>query len=91
MERLKRKNRTLEDLGIVSNGGMADLIDNAVKEIYRINDKEYDYIAENTTDEDLGILMETDLAGKELTFSHKREVIRVLDKYLKEMEEKDGE
>ena len=44
--RLERRNRTYGDLGIKSSGGMFDLFDNAIKEIYRINDNEYNYLFE---------------------------------------------
>lgn len=40
VSRCKRKFRPYEDLKIKSSGGIFDLLDNAIKEVYRITDAE---------------------------------------------------
>ena len=42
MSRISRKNRT--DLGLKSSGGVFDLFDNVIKEVWRVNDEESDFI-----------------------------------------------
>jgi hypothetical protein len=79
MSRLKRKNRTYEDIGIMSSGGMLDAVDNAIKEAYRINDEEYDYLCDKMTDEELSLF-----ASDNFTFSQKRQILTLLNKYLNE-------
>jgi hypothetical protein len=54
MTRLQRKNRT--DV-VYKSGGVFDLIDNAVKKLWRINDEEYDYIIDNLTDDELSLFL----------------------------------
>ena len=53
--RFERKFR--EDINFktnkVGNIGMFDLIDDALKSVWRINDEEYDFIAENIKDDDI--------------------------------------
>jgi len=51
MDRFSRKNR--KDINYLSAGGFFDAIDNGVKEIWRINDEELDYICENATDDEM--------------------------------------
>lgn len=77
MERLKRKQRTEIDLGILSSGGMFDLFDNVFKSAFRINDDEFDYIATNANDEEINCLV-----VENPSFNQKRKIIEVLDKYL---------
>jgi hypothetical protein len=86
MERLKRKNRTIEDFGLKSQGGLEDLFDNAIKSAYRINDEEYDFICENATDEDLDFLL-----NEKPNISEKIMIMRVLNKYLIEFEKLENE
>ena len=43
MTRLERRNRT--DIIYKSSGGILDAFDNAIKEAWRINDDEYDFIS----------------------------------------------
>jgi hypothetical protein len=76
MERLNRKKRTYDDL---SSGGIFDLVDNIIKSSFRITDQEYDYIIEHVSDLELEFLTK-----KKLTFSEKRELIMILNKYLSE-------
>lgn len=78
MSRLDRRKRELSELGIKSSGGMLDLFDNAVKETYRLNDDEYDFIAERITDNEADIFL-----NMKLSFKDKRKVLKILDKYLK--------
>lgn len=81
MSRLARKNRTNKDIGYKSSGGLLDLFDNLVKETYRINDDEYDYIAENASNDELDLFM------KEFPdFALKRKIIITLNKYLNQYE-----
>lgn len=77
MKRLSRKNITDIDLGILASGGMFDLVDNAIKESLRITDKEYDFLVEKTTDEELNLLIK-----ENKTFSDKRKLSIILNKYL---------
>lgn len=81
MSRLSRKNRTEEDLGIKSSGGIFDLFDNEVKGVFRITDEEYDFIAEHIKDEEKDIIFKDNL-----TFSEKRQCLIIVDKYLKEFQ-----
>jgi hypothetical protein len=75
MSRAQRKNRT--DIEYVNKGQITDAFDNAIKQVLRISDEEYDYIAEHATDNDLKILL-----NQSMTFKSKREFIKVLDKYI---------
>ena len=77
MERLKRKNRTSKDLGLSSKGGLSDLVDNAIKSTYRINDEEYDFICQNATEEDLDFLL-----NEKPNMSEKKMAIKILNKHL---------
>lgn len=85
MSRLKRRNRTLSDVGFKESGGALDLIDNVIKESFRINDAEFDFICENAEDGELESLI-----SDALTFSEKRRIIEVLNKYLTKFEEANG-
>lgn len=51
MDRFSRKNRT--DVKYQLTGPITDLIDNAFKSLWRINDEELDYICNNATDDEL--------------------------------------
>lgn len=77
MSRLSRKNRTPHDLGIKSHGGLNDAFDDAIKEFFRINDSEYDFIAENISDEDSFIFLKTPK-----TYFEKKEIIKIINKYI---------
>lgn len=79
--RSKRKLRT--DMELKTSGGIFDLIDNIFKEIYFVNDKEFDYISEKATDEELDIL-----TLEEPNFGEKRKCLLIVDKYLKEFNSK---
>lgn len=73
--RLSRRNRT--DIKIAGSGGILDLVDNVVKEAFRIDDDEYDYIAEQATDDELTYLLQ-----ESVSFSDKRILITILQKYM---------
>jgi hypothetical protein len=51
MTRFERKNRT--DIVYKNCGGITDAFDNMYKQLWRINDDEYDYLCETLTDEEL--------------------------------------
>jgi hypothetical protein len=76
ISRLNRRNR--QDIIFKSSGGMLDDFDNAIKAIYRINDAEYDYMAEKMSDSEL------DLFSKdEFNYSEKRKILVLLETYMK--------
>ena len=56
---------------------MLDLFDNAIKEVYRITDNEFDYLAENLTDGEISYFV----AGK-LSFGEKKECLRIVQNHL---------
>jgi hypothetical protein len=84
ISRLARKSRTDEELGILSSGGLLDLFDNEIKLSYRLNDDEFDYIAQNMSDEDMELF-----TNENKTYDQKIKVIKLLEKYLKEYYEMD--
>ena len=55
MTRLERKNRT--DIVFKGCGGITDALDDALKELWRVNDEEFDYIAETASDEELQAIL----------------------------------
>lgn len=77
--RIERRNFTYDDIGFKHSGGLFDLFDNGVKEVLRINDNEYDYICEKATDDELKIILK-----EKLSFSEKRELLKLLHKYITE-------
>src|SRR5574343_1322186 len=77
VSRCKRKFRPYEDLKIKSSGGMLDLFDNAIKEVYRITDNEYDYLAENLTDGEMSYFV-----AEKLSFCEKKECLRIVQNHL---------
>lgn len=78
MSRINRRKWTEEQCGILSSGGIHDAFDNAIKSIYRITDEEYDFICDNAIDGEL-----TYIITKNPSFSDKREIIKILNKYVK--------
>lgn len=62
-----------------ASGGMLDLFDNAFKQALRVTDSEYDWLAENLSDEELGLIV-TDPELKSLTFTERRQIILILRK-----------
>jgi len=79
MGRLNRKNRT--DIILKNRGGMFDAINDAVKQTWRINDEEYDFICENATDEELDLIVSDSI----LDFSKKRKVIECVNRLIEKM------
>jgi hypothetical protein len=77
VSRCKRKFRPYEDLKIKSSGGMLDLFDNTIKEVYRITDAEYDYLAENLTDGEMSYFV-----AEKLSFSEKKQCLRIVQNHL---------
>lgn len=73
--RSKRKNRT--DIKYVTRGGLFDIFDNILKQVYYINDDEYDYICEHGTDQELELLV-----TENPSFKEKREILNLLDDFL---------
>lgn len=73
MTRLERKNWTLKMIGYKSSGGLLDLVDNMIKEIYRINDEEFDYICEIADDATIDLM-----TTEEITFTQKRQILTFL-------------
>lgn len=55
MTRFERKNRT--DIIYKGCGGLTDAFDDVVKDMWRINDAEYDFISETATDEELDMFI----------------------------------
>jgi hypothetical protein len=55
MTRFERKNRT--DIVYKNHGGLQDAFDDMYKQLWRINDEEYDYLCETLTDEDLSSII----------------------------------
>lgn len=77
ISRCKRKFRPYEDLKIKSSGGLQDLFDNTIKEVYRITDDEYDYLAEFLTDGEMSYFV-----SEKLSFGEKKECLRIIQNHL---------
>jgi len=83
MSRLSRKNR--DDINIKSSGGLLDLIDNGLKEIWRINDAELDYLCEVSSDEELKLLIDDGMS-----ISGVKKVLTYIDEKLDEFYKKES-
>lgn len=77
MDRFSRKNRT--DIEFMGCGGLTDAFDDLMKDIHRINDAEYDYIIESSTDDELVIFL-----PEFKTFSDKRKTISFVNSKLED-------
>lgn len=77
MSRLKRKNR--KDIEFKNAGGLLDLFDNQIKATFRIDDKEFDYLAEVMSDEEISLFI-----NENPTFTEKRQLLIMIEKYLNE-------
>lgn len=75
MSRLKRKKRT--DIIYKGCGGLTDAFDDALKQTWYINDEEYDFIAQNATDEELDLFL-----NLKPTRDNMRKALMVVDKLL---------
>lgn len=84
MSRLSRKNRT--DIIIKGHGGITDAFDDAIKETWRIDDDEYDYIAEFADDEILDLLV-SDMSL--LTITEKKRAITLINNKIDEYKNSD--
>lgn len=73
-----------EEIEFKTQGGLFDLFDNEIKEAYNITDAEYDYIAENMTDEMSSFLLGCGMisSDKNITFTMIREGLMIRNKYL---------
>ena len=78
MSRISRKDWTCKDMGLKSKGGLLDLFDNQIKNIYRINDTEFDYLCEVLSDYENDIFL-----NDNRTFTDKRKIIELLNKHIK--------
>lgn len=77
ISRCKRKSRDFIELKIKSSGDMFDLFDNVMKENFRINDDEYDYLCENMSDAEMDIITK-----EEMSYQQKRECLKIFEKHL---------
>ena len=75
--RIKRRNRNYEELKIKNSGGIFDLVDNTMKETYRITDNEYDYLCEKLSDDEMTLF-----SLENLSFTQKKEILLILTKHL---------
>ncbi len=71
-----------EEINFKGCGGLTDAFDDVFKSAYNITDDEYDYIAGESTDEELDIIMDG-LNGSKAPFSLRRQALEVRNKYLK--------
>jgi hypothetical protein len=85
MSRLSRKNRTNSELGIKNKGAITDLIDNAIKSTWRINDKEYDFLLDRMTDDQMHHFIDI-MQSKSPTFSEKRNLLIMVEYFLDKSE-----
>lgn len=77
MSRIDRRNWTAGNIGYKSSGGLMDIFDNSVKIIFRIDDKEFDLLAESMTDEEVDLMM-----TEAQSFAERRKMIQILNKYI---------
>ncbi len=77
MSRFSRKNR--EDIVFKGSGGLDDVIDDFLKELWRVDDNEYNYISEFATDEELTIIL-----PEFKNFGEKREAIKIVNRLVEE-------
>lgn len=77
MGRIDRHKRSIKELKLVKQGGLFDALDNEIKQIFRIDDEQFDYLCEKATDDELALITE-----EKLTFTQKRELITILNKYV---------
>jgi hypothetical protein len=68
---------------IVNGGGMQDMFDNVIKVLFNITDDEYDFIAENASDEEINVFL-TALGSleNESTFAERRRALELRNKLL---------
>ncbi len=78
--RLQRRNRT--DIHFKEHGGITDLFDNSMKEVWRINDDEYDYLCEHTSDLNCTLFLDEKMSISQLK-SKIKEVNSIIENYYK--------
>ena len=73
-----------EEVDIKGSGRVTDLVDDMIKQAYNITDEEYDFIAGETSDEDLNVFLDGlgDFKTPP-TFTEKRRALEVRNKYIK--------
>jgi hypothetical protein len=73
-----------DEVKIKGSGRVTDLIDDMIKSAYNITDDEYDFIAGETSDEDLNVFLDGlgDFKSPS-TFGEKRRALEVRNKYIK--------
>jgi len=79
MTRFERKNRT--DINYKGCGGITDALDDMIKQLWRINDDEYDYLCENLTDGELCTII-----PEFKSISQIKDAINITNKYLSKYE-----
>lgn len=79
MTRFERKNRT--DINYKGCGGITDALDDMIKQLWRINDNEYDYLCDNLTDEELCTII-----PEFKSISQIKDAINITNKYLSKYE-----
>ena len=79
MTRFERKNRT--DINYKGCGGINDALDDMIKQLWRINDDEYDYLCENLTDEELCTIL-----PEFKNISQIKDAINITNRYLSNYE-----
>ena len=75
---------------LVDGGSLYDMFDNVIKVLFNITDKEYDFIAEHSSPEELDVFVSalgTDL--KQSTFGERRKALELRNKMLVEFNSKD--
>ena len=78
--RIERRKWGQEEYKFVQNGFL-DVLDNAIKEVYRITDEEFDYLAENMGDEEIELFM----ASRVASFEEKRKLLQMIKRHLIKM------
>ena len=79
MTRFERKNRM--DINYKGCGGITDALDDMIKQLWRINDDEYDYLCENLTDGELCTII-----PEFKSISQIKDAINITNKYLSKYE-----
>ena len=79
MSRISRRKWTAKEYGTETTKGVCGLMDAIFKENLRITDDEYDFIAENATDDELFYLLE-----EHPTFAIRRKIISIVNEYTNE-------
>lgn len=74
VQRIERKKWTSDKFGILSQGGLFDILDNEIKLIYRITDDEYDLACDILTDEEMNLFIKN-----EMNFAEKRKILTILN------------